>query len=125
MPDAALVESLCKIILEHQNIEFPPGEDLPPLFKRVTTLLGLNADAVADHAKASATVVKILRTLTTTVQGLAELRNQLGLGHGRPAPSPALRHARLALNSTVTVTEFVLDTWQDRIERGKLPPRPR
>ncbi|GGX42174.1 abortive infection family protein [Streptomyces chryseus] len=119
-----LVESLCKIILEHQDIEFPPGEDLPPLFKRVTTLLGLNADAVADHAKASATVVKILRTLTTTVQGLAELRNQLGLGHGRTAPSPALtRHARLALNSTVTVTEFVLDTWQDRIERGKLPPR--
>ncbi|MEU8949641.1 abortive infection family protein [Streptomyces sp. NPDC048489] len=119
-----LVESLCKIILDHQNIEFPPGEDLPPLFKRVTTLLGLNADAVADHAKASATVVKILRTLTTTVQGLAELRNQLGLGHGRATPSPALtRHARLALNSTVTVTEFVLDTWQDRIDRGKLPPR--
>ncbi|GAB2889914.1 hypothetical protein GCM10027074_67770 [Streptomyces deserti] len=120
-----LVESLCKIILERQGIEFPPGEDLPPLFKRVTTLLGLNADAVADHAKASATVVKILRTLTTTVQGLAELRNQLGLGHGRTAPSPALtRHARLALNSTVTVTEFVLDTWQDRIDRGKLPPLP-
>ncbi|MFF8731727.1 abortive infection family protein [Streptomyces sp. NPDC015171] len=118
-----LVESLCKIILERQGIEFPPGEDLPPLFKRVTTLLGLNADAVADHAKASATVVKVLRTLTTTVQGLAELRNQLGLGHGRAAPSPALtRHARLALNSTVAVTEFVLDTWQDRVDRGKLPP---
>ncbi|MGW7072154.1 abortive infection family protein [Streptomyces sp. NPDC054855] len=49
----------------------------------VTTLLGLNADAVADHAKASATVVKILRTPTTTVQGPAELRNQLGLDHGR------------------------------------------
>ncbi|MGW3060690.1 abortive infection family protein [Streptomyces goshikiensis] len=119
-----LVESLCKIILEQQGVESPPGEDLPPLFKRVTTLLGLNADAVDDHAKASATVVKILRTLTTTVQGLAELRNQLGLGHGRTIPSPALaRHARLALNSTVTVTEFVLDTWQDRIDRGKLPPR--
>ncbi|MGW8779803.1 abortive infection family protein [Streptomyces sp. NPDC055796] len=53
---------------------------------------------------------------------MAELRNQLGLGHGRTTPSPALtRHARLALNSTVTVTEFVLDTWQDRIDRGKLP----
>ncbi|MFK0224003.1 abortive infection family protein [Streptomyces vinaceus] len=54
---------------------------------------------------------------------MAELRNQLGLGHGRTTPSPALtRHARLALNSTVTVTEFVLDTWQDRIDRGKFPP---
>lgn len=52
--------------------------DLLPLFKRVTTLLGLSTDAVADHAKASATVVKILRTLTTMVQGLAELRSPPG-----------------------------------------------
>lgn len=51
----------------------------------------------------------------------AELRNELGIGHGRSTPSPALaRHARLALNSTVTVTEFLLDTWQDRVNSGAL-----
>ncbi|MFF4285703.1 abortive infection family protein [Streptomyces sp. NPDC001633] len=116
-----LVESLCKIILERQGIDYPSGEDLPALFKRVTQLLGLNVDSVPEHAKASGTVTKILRTLTTTVQGLAELRNQLGLGHGRAQPSPAFeRHARLALNSTVAVTEFLLDTWHDRMERGAL-----
>ncbi|MGW0909406.1 hypothetical protein [Streptomyces sp. NPDC002853] len=55
------------------------------------------------------------------MQGLAELCNPLGLGHGRAAPRPALTgHARLALNSTVMVPEFALDTWQDRIDRGKL-----
>jgi hypothetical protein len=121
-----LTESLCKIILDQQGVTYPAGEDLPPLYKRVAGLLALDAAAVPDNAKASETVKKILRTLTTTVQSLAELRNQLGLGHGRTAPSPALaRHARLALNSTVTVTEFLLDTWQDRIDRGLLePPAP-
>ena len=116
-----LIESLCKIILDEQSVVYAAGEDLPDLFKRVTDLLGLSADAVPDDAKASQTVRMILRTLTTTVRGLAELRNQLGLGHGRSRPSPALtRHARLALNSTVAVTEFVLDTWQNRIDRGVL-----
>lgn len=122
-----LIESLCKIILDQQGVVYPAGEDLPPLYKRVAELLALNAGAIPDNAKASDTVKKILRTLTTTVQSLAELRNQLGLGHGRTAPSPALaRHARLALNSTVTITEFLLDTWQDRIDRGLLDsPTPR
>ncbi|MER6471525.1 hypothetical protein [Streptomyces collinus] len=60
----------------NQGIEYPPGEDLPPLFKRVTTLLGLNADAVADHAKALAASG---RTAGTTV------RNR------RAAPTPRLR----------------------------------
>lgn len=56
-------------------------------------------------AKGSETVQKILRTFSTTVRSLAELRNELDLGHGRSTPSPALtRHARLAHNSIVTVT---------------------
>jgi Abortive infection C-terminus len=84
-------------------------------YRRVADLLRLKAESVPASAKGSQTSQKILRTLTTTVQGLAELRNELGLGHGRSAPSPALAwHARLALNSTVTVTEFLLDTWQER-----------
>jgi hypothetical protein len=58
-----------------------------------------------------------LRTLVTTIQSLAELRNELGIGHGQSTRSLALtRHARLALNATVTISEFVLDTWQARVE---------
>ncbi|WP_211882357.1 abortive infection family protein [Pseudarthrobacter albicanus] len=56
------------------------------------------------------------------MQGISELRNQLGLGHGRTTRSNLHpRHARLALNSTVTVTEFLLDTWHARIAAGKIP----
>ena len=116
-----LVESLCKIILDRSGESYPPSDDLPGLYKRVATLLKLKAESVPASAKGSETSQRILRTLTTTVQGLAELRNELGLGHGRSAPSPALtRHARLALNSAVAVTEFLLDTWQDRVDAGTI-----
>ncbi|MEU8076080.1 abortive infection family protein [Catellatospora citrea] len=116
-----LVESLLKIILERSGEPYAHGEDMPALYKKVAALLGLDAGSIPDSARGSEAVRKILRTLGTTVQGLAELRNALGTGHGRTAPSPALaRHARLALNSTVTITEFLLDTWQDRVDRNLL-----
>ncbi len=112
-----LLESLCKIILERSSVDYPPSEDLPALYRRVADLLRLKADSVPTSARGSETAQKILRTLSTTVQSLAELRNELGLGHGRSRPSPALRrHARLALNSTVTVAEFLLDTWHARAD---------
>lgn len=48
---------------------------------------------------------------------------ELGIGHGQSTRSVALtRHARLALNATVTITEFVLDTWQVRVDGGRLKP---
>jgi hypothetical protein len=116
-----LIESLFKIILDRSGVEYPRGEDVPALYRRVAELLALKTDSVPTSAKGSQTSKKILGTLATTVQSLAELRNELGLGHGRTAPSPALaRHARLALNSTVTVAEFLLDTWQERVDKGIL-----
>lgn len=77
-----------------------------------------------ENARASKTSQQILRTLVTTVNSLAELRNELGIGHGQSQRNMALaRHARLALNSTVAVAEFILDTWQARVDSGQLVPK--
>ena len=110
-----LVESTCKIILDVTEITYANSDDLPSLYKKVAETLRLNAEAVPDSAPGSRSAQRTLRTLVTTVQSLAELRNELGLGHGRATPSPALeRHARLSFNACVTVVEFLLDTWQAR-----------
>ena len=75
-----------------------------------------------SSAKGSAASQRVLQNLSSAVQGLAELRNELGLGHGRTTPSPALaRHARLAANAARTVVEFVLETWHER-KRGTNSP---
>lgn len=110
-----LVESTLKIILDSANIAYGRGDDLPTLYKSVALHLRLNVEAVPANPKGSHAAQGVLRTLTTTVQRLAELRNELGGGHGRVTPSILeTRHARLAFNSTVTVTEFLLDTWDSR-----------
>ena len=69
------------------------------LYKLVAKELRLSPEAVPANAKGSAAAHRVLQNIGTAVQGLANLRNELGLGHGRTAPSPALaRHARLAAN---------------------------
>lgn len=116
-----LLESLFRIILDRSNIAYEKKDDFPGLYRKVADLLALKAEAVPESAAASKSSQQVLRTLVTTVQSLAELRNELGLGHGKSTRSLALtRHARLALNATVTIAEFVLDTWEARITAGKL-----
>lgn len=106
-----LLESLFKLILDQEGVEYPAKDDVPDLYKKVGEALKINAESVQGSSKASQTIQKIFRTLTTTVSSIAELRNEIGTGHGRTTASIATEaHARLALNSTVTIAEFLLDT---------------
>jgi len=117
----SLLESLFKIVLDQSSVEYPRSDDVPQLYRKVAEHLSLSAESVPASARGSEASQKMLRTLVTTVGTVAELRNELGIDHGRSDRSAALaRHARLALNATVTVAEFVLDTWQDRIDSGRL-----
>jgi hypothetical protein len=109
-----LVETMYKLILDRRGIAHG-HEDLPKLYKMVASELGLTKESVPDSAKGSEAAHKVLTAMNTAVFGLAELRNQIGRGHGRSTASPALeRHARLAFNAAVTLTEFLYDTLQDR-----------
>jgi hypothetical protein len=117
----ALLESLFRIILDQSQVSYAKGDDIPQLYRKLAELLELSVESVPGSARGSESSQKILRTLVTTVGTLAELRNELGIDHGKSQRSVALaRHARLALNATVTVSEFILDTWQDRVASGRV-----
>jgi len=110
-----LVESVLKLILDDYDVTYAKGDDLMDLYKKVQKALKLNSEAVPENRKGSEAAVKTLRALVTTIQSLAELRNQIGSGHGRTRRSPAFtRHGRLAFNTSVTLVEFLLDTWHVR-----------
>jgi len=111
-----LLETVLKLILDDFGTPYKPRDDIMELYKLVQRQLALNADAVPGSSRGSEAAVKTLRALVNTVNSLTELRNAVGSGHGRSQSSPALtRHARLAFNATVTVTEFLLDTWHVRL----------
>jgi len=112
-----LLESACKFVLEDYDVAYSSKDDLLGLYKKAAETLRLNAESVPDSAKGSQAAQRALRSMSTVVQAVAELRNELGLGHGRTAPSQALaRHARLTAALTTGVVQFLLDTWHVRRE---------
>jgi hypothetical protein len=114
-----LVESVLKFVLDDYGVQYAKAASVPDLYKLVASELGLSREAVPGNKKGSDAAQRVLQGLITAVQNLAELRNELGLGHGRTTSSPALaRHGRLAANAARTIVEFVLETWHVRKVKG-------
>lgn len=111
-----LVESVCKTILEQRNIEFQDGADIGQLVKSVRSALGLLPEAIPNQAKGSETIRRLLNNLGSVAQGLAELRNLYGTGHGKSGTARGLspRHARLAVGSAGALATFLLETHYER-----------
>ena len=109
-----LIESQCKIVLNDRRVEYSRGDELPALFAKTAAALAINADSVPGDSRGSDAMRKAMRALSTLVTSIAEARNSIGTGHGQDSPSPATpKHARLVFNATVTVSQFVADTWHE------------
>jgi hypothetical protein len=111
-----LVETCCKTILRERNIEFSKNADIPELVKLTSKELELTPSDITDKAKASETIKRLLSNLGTITQGIAELRNQYGTGHGKAAGAKGLgsRHAKLAVGAASTLAVFLAETHNER-----------
>tara|TARA_R110002072_G_scaffold243698_2_gene402907 strand:- start:21322 stop:22167 length:846 start_codon:yes stop_codon:yes gene_type:complete len=111
-----LVETTCKTILEELGVEIPKKAEIKDLVKLVREELKLTPDDILEAAKASSTIKKMLSNLGTIAQGLAELRNPYGTGHGPTGNAKGLspRHARLAIGSAAVLATFLLETYEER-----------
>jgi hypothetical protein len=89
--------------------------DLPKLYKRVQNLLNLDPEK-SDVAESLKTV---LRGLANIVSGLAPLRNKMGDAHVRMY-KPERHHAKLAVNSAKTLTDFLIDTLEYQQRTGRV-----
>jgi len=107
-----LVETVCKTILEQRRIEVADDADIGVLVKEVRKALGLIPESVPSAAKGAETVRRLLSNLGNVAQGLGELRNLYGTGHGKVGATRGLgpRHARLAVGAESTLATFLLET---------------
>ncbi len=117
----ALVETTCKTILSARGKACGHAPDIGELVKAVRSELKLAPSDIPDSAKAADTIKRILSSLTTIVQGLAELRNAYGADHGPEARTKGLepRHARLAAGAAATLATFLFETHSARKKAQK------
>lgn len=107
-----LVESCCKSILTEAGQSIAKSEDLPKLVKNTVKTLELTPSDIPDEAKAKDTIRKLLSNLATITNGVAELRNHYGTGHGKGGNIKGLqpRHAKLAVGAASTLAVFLSET---------------
>jgi hypothetical protein len=105
----ALVESVCKLILDTQGLTYDGGDDLNKLYKSAARSLKLGVDQHDPQV-----FKQILTGCASVVGGLAAVRNALGDAHGQGARPvrPAPRHADLAVNLAGAMATFLLETFE-------------
>lgn len=107
-----LIETCCKSIFEEKKELYDKGWDLPKLMKETTKLLKLTPDDIPNEIKAASSIKQILGSLSSVVQGISEIRNDYGSGHGKDGKFKGLqpRHAKLAVGAASTLAIYLLET---------------
>ena len=121
-PDLAIgtakefVETITKSILDERGISHDEKTSLTGLVRAAAVELKLTAEQIDPERKASKSIRQVLGSLASTVQGLAEIRNAYGTGHGKKSSASGLqpRHAQLAVGAAITVGTFLYQTHMDR-----------
>lgn len=111
-----LVETCCKTILIERGVSFSKSADVPELVKLTSKELELTPGDIPDKAKAAEIIKRLLSNLATITQGVAELRNHYGTGHGKASGSKGMqpRHAKLAVGAASTLAVFLAETHNER-----------
>lgn len=117
----AILESICKTYLEETGSPLPSKLALGPFWEAARDKLNLTDAAIADED-----LRKILKGLSSIIDGVAALRSHAGSAHGRSAAARTrerpfkieARHARLAVHAAHTLALFILETWTARVNRA-------
>lgn len=106
-----LLETVFRTILNEHGAQ--PAGDLPELFGRTRAKLGLDPRQIDKSIPGAESVLRVIGSLGQLVNGVAEVRNIFGTGHGRSrAPALQAAQARLVVSSAVAVGTFLLEVWE-------------
>lgn len=111
-----LLETTCKTILHDRAVEIASSADISELVKETRRTLELMPEDIPESARGAQVVKRLLSNLGSVAQGLAELRNLYGTGHGRHGKGrgPGPRHARLAVGAAAALATFLFETHEER-----------
>ena len=118
-----LIESCCKTIIEKIGITIDPKWDMTNLVDEVFKHFKIMPRDIDENIKGARSIKQILGNLKAMAQGIIELRNIYGSGHGKSGSYKGLepRHAQLAVGSSITLVKFMWDSYKrNYIEKQRL-----
>ncbi len=106
-----LIETVCKYILDEQQVDYSDTDDLSKLYRLTADSLHLSPSQHLEQRFS-----EILGGCQTVVEGLGDICNRHGDAHGTKSAGvrPAPRHAELAVNLAGTMATFLLATWESK-----------
>lgn len=110
-----LIESLLKHLLsKFTDQDFGSKGDIRQLYSEVAPYLNLQpkGESLESYLKA------ILEGLRSQIAGLYELANKVSDRHDRKY-NPSRHHAKLAINATFCLCDFLIDSYEYQIEHSK------
>lgn len=109
-----LIESCCKTILNEMSISYTKDDDVPQLASKTMDALNLLPANVQPTDRGADAIKAVLGSLRAIPTKLAEIRNAFGSGHGKSASFQRLevRHAKLAVGSSITFVDFIWSTYE-------------
>ena len=107
----SLIESVCKHILDLEDVSYDKSIDLSELYKLTSTLLKMSA----SQYESNLIFKQILGGCSGIVNGLGQLRNNVGDAHGQGVINikPKSRHAELAVNLAGAMSHFLLSSYNE------------
>lgn len=119
-----VVESACKTILSERRIGFDKKDNLPKLFRAVTTNVPMLPADASGESEARKKLLQTLNGLHTALQGVCELRNSCGFtSHGSDGKRPAMEgvQAVLAAQAADAIVGFLFSA--HRVEQDGAAPK--
>ena len=107
-----LLETTCKSILRQKNVTINSDWTLPQLLKATTNSLDFTPKEASDPEKAEKAIKQILSGIASIVQGVGELRNGYGTGHGKDSDFKGLeiKYAKLLVGVVSEIAILYLAT---------------
>ena len=112
-----LIETCCKTILTERDKTISSTSEISTLTKETLKELKLVPEGIDQSVRGAEVIKRLLRSLGTIGNDLAELRGLYGTGHGKHAASKGLtsRHAKLAVGAASTFVTFLFETHKEGI----------
>ena len=103
---SSIIEATLKFYIEFFNLVMPSKLNVMPLWAVVQPHLSLNADATL-----AADQHKVLKGISSIIDGIGSFRSHIGSAHGRGSNPPKIvvAEARLVVNAAHTLVVFIID----------------